>query len=558
MLRSLGTYKRRRMTIALASAVLALLIALTGRHREAVPDAMALLRKADRTEQALAADVALHRTIVLREESTSGSVISKSTVEIWQSGKLHRSSRRMYDAEHRLVAGEWTNPDGTSTVMDRQSAKGRIDASRSLQPNFDNAWRFDPSAGQFAGVVASSAVKLQVEPDAYVFSMQGSDAASNTDGIVTADLRITRSTLHATAAVLVIRQGGQIRTFDYEEVRMERKDLKSVDSSIFLSKREPAPAPHRTTGNRTKQGQLPVTPDLEIAVLYRLAQADADFGEDLTLQALPDGRMQVTGQVENRQRKEEILRALHPLETTSSVKVVLHTVEEAITDNAPVPKIPAAIRVEKLQATSSRIPLDAEIRGNFRERGIPEAQLDQVVERFSSGIVTASLSALQHALGLEAITARFDSQQLSKASVTAKMQWLSIVLHHVEPLYNRTLFLERQLNSLPLVPASASYAFPVDIKDIHDLRSAARRLLNVSILNDQALSSNFSIPLHAAGYTPVEPEHLQGLLSEALSLSSAILTASRQLETRLAEAAPLSFSDRGSNHSTNSYEESRK
>jgi hypothetical protein len=339
---------------------------------------------------------------------------------------------------------------------------------------------------------------------------------------------------------------------------MERKDLKSVDSSIFLSKLEPAPAPHRTTGNRAKRVQVPVIPALEIAVLYHLARADADFGENLTLKALPDGRMQVTGQVENRQRKEEILRALRPLETTSSVKVTLHTVEDAITDDAPVLKIPGAIRIEKLQATSSRIPLDAEIRGNFREQGISEVQLDQAVDRFSSEILKASLSALQHARALEAITARFDSQLLSEASATTKMQWLAIVSHHVEHLYNRNLFLQRQLSFLSLVPASVSLAAAVDIKDVYELRSAARRLLDVSIVNDRALSSNFSIPLHPADYTPVKSEHLQGLLSEALSLSSAILTTSKRIEPQLTEAGARSLADTWPNHSTNPYEESRK
>jgi hypothetical protein len=153
--------------------------------------------------------------------------------------------------------------------------------------------------------------------------------------------------------------------------------------------------------------------------------------------------------------------------------------------------------------------------------------LDQVVERFSSEIVKASLSRLQHARGLEAITARFDSHQLSQAPETAKMQWLAIVLHHAEPLYNRNLFLERQLRFLSLVPTSVSFPVAADIKDIHDLQSAARRLLGVSILNDRSLSSSFSIPLQPADYTSVKTERLQGLLSKALSLSSAILTASK-------------------------------
>jgi hypothetical protein len=169
-------------------------------------------------EQQEAADLALHRTISLREESSTGTVLSTNSVEIWQSGKLHSTSRRLYDPQHRVVAAEWSNPDGSVTVVGRRSLNWRSDHSPSAQPNCENAWRFDPSAEQLVRLAAATFVKLKVEPNDFLFSSARSESPSSTDGLVTANLRIGWSRLHASAAVLAIRQGGSIRTFYYDEL----------------------------------------------------------------------------------------------------------------------------------------------------------------------------------------------------------------------------------------------------------------------------------------------------------------------------------------------------
>lgn len=317
---------------------------------------------------------------------------------------------------------------------------------------------------------------------------------------------------------------------------MERRELRSVDPATFLPERAARAFVPRPRIRQESTAQAKGNSALEIAVFYELAQVGADLGEDLHVEDCR-GRIRVTGLVENRRRKEEILRGLEPLLSNSEVVAELQTLEDSARSNS-IQKFRTAlpVLVEKLQATSSRVPLDGEIRHNLGQLGIAEADLDEAVERFSSEVVRASLSGLQHARALQKITSRFDARQLSEAPPAAKMEWLAIVLRHAEALQDRNLFLASKLASVTFVRASSGPESPANIGDREDLRAAAQQLLDISVLNDESLASGFSIPLNATQAAPVQWGSLQGSLSQALSLSSRILAAATRVEAGLREA----------------------
>lgn len=542
------------MRLVIASALLSLAAAWIMLERR-MPDPAALLEKASRGEQEAAADVALHRTIHFQEESATGAVLSKRTIEVWQSGKLGRSARRVYDQNHRLIAGEWTSPDGTETILD-QASEHRQPESR-FDWRLDEAWRFDPSAEQFSRLVntpinTASSLELEAQAATYVFSLRPRAASTSGDALLSAELRMDRKTLHASTAVLVVRRGGVIRSFSYEDTSAERRDLRKIDPSTFMPDRVPPPAGFRAPSQRpAAQAPARRNPALEIAVLYQLAQMNADFAEDITLAPLPDGRIRVTGVVEDRRRKDEILRALRSSQISSSIVTALETWEDEIVrngnqtlgSNSPIfSNTPVA--VEKLEATSSRAPLDPEIRRKFRDQGVSEAQLDQSVRRFSRQIVNSSLLALQHARALQKIASRFSAELLGQAPAAAKMQWLDIIIRHAEALQRENTFLDRQLRSVAMLATASGPALRENVGSQEDLQEAAQRLLDLVVSNDRTLAAAFSIPLIGSQTASAEWQSFQHPLSEALALSASILDAAKQVQDHLMDAGSQPAAER--------------
>ncbi|HKD08835.1 MAG TPA: RNA polymerase sigma factor [Bryobacteraceae bacterium] len=520
------------MRVVFASMILLLAGALIIRERQ-VSDPIALLRKADQKEQAATVDSALHRTVSLREESATGAVMSRRTIEIWQSAKLGRVSRRLYDQDHRLIAGEWINPDGNETIVDGTS-EHRV-AKHPFEPRFDDAWRFDPSAEQFLRLVNASTVNMETKPATYVVSLRPHDGSATPEGLVSVELTMARTTLRGRSAVLVIRYGGSVRTFFYEEIRAESKNLRDIDPSTFVPEHGPsANAPRPLRERPVGSVAIPSNVSLEIAVLNQLADVNADLGEDLTVAPLPDGRIKVIGFVETRRRKEDILQALHPLELKSPVIAELRTYEDGIArSRSPTRRANAPTLAVKLEATSSRAPLDAELRGKFRDQGVPEAELDKSVQDFSSEIVKSSLLALQHARALQNITSRFSAEQLSRASAAARMQWLGIVIRHAEALESSDALIDRRLGSIALISPVSGRAVRKYVETSEDLRAAAQRLLNLTVSNDRTLATGFSIPLSSTQVAAVNWDSFQRSLSEAVSLTSGVLDTAKHVRTSL-------------------------
>src|SRR5262249_44424498 len=71
------------------------------------------------------------------------------------------------------------------------------------------------------------------------------------------------------------------------------------------------------------------TPELELQVLKQLNQADAFYGEQISLTHTAEGRLRVQGIVETDKRKKEIVQSLAPLKQNPALQIQVETVAEA-------------------------------------------------------------------------------------------------------------------------------------------------------------------------------------------------------------------------------------
>ncbi|HEX8294250.1 MAG TPA: RNA polymerase sigma factor, partial [Pyrinomonadaceae bacterium] len=112
-----------------------------------------ILRRAAAAENSngLDAGQVQHRTVFVEEARADGrGAVTRRRVETWQGGASGIRLRRLYDERGRLVAGEWTKSDGTSTLYRGGSAPSESGAATPAELlSSGEVWRIDPSASNF-------------------------------------------------------------------------------------------------------------------------------------------------------------------------------------------------------------------------------------------------------------------------------------------------------------------------------------------------------------------------------------------------------------------------
>src|SRR5215470_15480294 len=368
-----------------------------------------LLQRSAAAEESIAAsgDQVVHRTVQLEEKLATGQLIERQRIEIYQSANKGITARRLYDESGALVAGDWRRSDGVQTLYHhgakpqlQQIPDRRKTGGASL--NLDQLWLFEPSAKDFSSLIGNSdRTVVEDRGTVYFLNFEG---ANETAGIVKATLTLSKSDLHATELVLVVRvdttaqepedRNAKLREVHFIESGFERRVPNSVTPSVFepdpelLSFVRPEKRSAKAETITPNPGAAPpapigVTPEIEVEVLERLNHANAFLGEQLSVTHDADGRLRVEGVVDTPARKAEILSALGPVTKNRSVRVVVETVAEALARQSQRQQQPPAVTVQGVEVTENKIAVDAELRRYLQSRGLSEGQLDLEMRRFT-------------------------------------------------------------------------------------------------------------------------------------------------------------------------------
>lgn len=514
-----------------------------------VPIAAAdLLRQATEMEEAVAMkpDRVLHRIISLEERAakyqpsstgvdstgTSKHPLAIHRIEVWRNGANKLAALRVYDQQDGLVSGTWTKEDSTRVLLHHGAKLQPLTARRvsASSINFDNVWQVLPSAEGFA-VLLGENEKATVTETATDYTVVLQRDEFNVDGVQRASLVLSRPELRATKQTLLVKQRDEVREYTFTETSFEVHPSSNVAPAVF----EPDPELLGNAGMRGRgdAGNLSVSPsllvspsvplvasaELEVEVLSSLNRVNALLGEQLGVERTLDGTLFVSGIVETRDRKNEIVQSLQRFAGNPAIKIDIRTVAEA--EARRKQRSSANTTLEEIQVAQPTVPAEAELRAYFSGRGLSRDQIEQQIKQLSSRVINGSTRARSHALAIKQIAERFSMADLQVMQPTARTQWRTMIIQHAES-FNRELE-QLRLELGPLFPTSGTAGGALsEIKSDYDIANAAKRLFELEVANDVALRRSFAVSTEPVHEAPVRGADFWRLFASAESLATKI------------------------------------
>lgn len=494
-----------------------------------------LLRRAAAAEESNAVNTGQvqHRTVFVEEARADGrGAVTRRRVETWQGGASGIRLRRLYDEQGRLVAGEWTKSDGTSTVYRKGSAPSESGAASPAELlSAGEVWRIDPSAASFKALAAGEdGLKVDDKLGAYVV---GRESSADGEGLRGASVWLNKSDLRAFRMTLVVRRGGEAFEYRLIEAALERKRAEEVPPGVYQLEPELSGAKAAAQGasdGAKSQGdaatQYPsvvtrqpsvASAELEVEVAYLLNRIKANLGEQVSMGRTTGGALRVEALVESEARKEAILSALGPVLNNPAVVVEVSTVAEAL---ARRERAGGQDRLTEREVVvgAGRIPADAELRAHFAARLADGERVDAAIKQFAARAMSHSRQALLHASALRQMAGRFTPEEVRALDADARAKWLSMVREHAGAYRREVAALRAQLASVFGARGSGSG----EGAGGGPPRQAAERLLQSSYAQDGAVRSAFTISEGAGSAAAIKSQQFWQQLSAGERLAAEI------------------------------------
>ncbi|HKX26944.1 MAG TPA: hypothetical protein VJ302_04545, partial [Blastocatellia bacterium] len=533
-----------RLSVASAGAAALLIAALVLINpRGTTVKATELLRRAQLEEETLVRQPgqAVHRVLNLEERTTDGRVVSRRQIQVWQDGKNGIKTRRLYDEQHQLIAGEWIKNQGMagttndSRTVYRRGRSPQTDAANRAQ----EVWQVELSAQGFSTLVGRTEdASLVEQPDVYVLSYQQSDPQpTQLSGIrvLKASLTLRRADLHAIEQTLLVSMSDdqtpsetrspQLREFRLLEGSFERRPIEKVPPDSFkpdpellgvnavsslspgIDTAHPAGTPLPTDRPALSVAELAA---LQVEIFHLLDRAGANLGEQVNVIPTANGSLKIEAMVDTNQRKAEILRALRPLASQPAVKISVQTFAEAqIHQKEEAPK---RTEVENVEVTSNQIPVYQDLRRHFTALNRPpakEADLEAAINRFAEQILDRSQQAMRHAWALKRFSQRFTAEEIRALTPEARSKWLAIINEHARQFARATEIIRGDLE--PIFFANLTRQLEKEEKeqtepnseigaltDDASLLPALERMFELASAQNQVLQSSFSLSSESA------------------------------------------------------------
>jgi RNA polymerase sigma factor (sigma-70 family) len=520
-------------------------------------EAAELLRRSVVAEKKATANPArvLHRIIGLEERrEKGGALLRRLRVEMWQSASLKVSLRRVYDERGLLLAGEWTDADGSSMIYHRGLPPQHLDARETELTSLlgtDDIWRLTPSAGDFSkltGVeLAGSAARIAVEErlGTYVLNYQTTSedgtAATNAFELRRAALTLSKADLHAFEQTLVVGRGDEAREYKFTESSFAHQPLETVAPSIFRPEPELTGTPKAASvenevtnvpldvtasasarkGREDAMAAAVASPELEIEVTYLLNQIKANLGEQVEMARTTGGALRVEALVETQERKKEIIHALRPVLNHPAVILDVSTVDERLKRQKTQTQSDAA-GVREVEVITARIPADAALRRYFSARMTGDERIDEEIKQASSRMMNHARRALLHASALESMVKRFSPAETRTMSPTARARWQSMIREHAGAHRRETALLRQDVGAFFFAGEVASSGGPWEKVGETNLALSARRLLQMSYVHDEAVRAALTISADNSTASAIKSQHFWRSLAVSEKLAAAI------------------------------------
>ena len=491
-----------------------------------------LLANSSAAEQVKGNDVSLvlHRALVLeKRRSSDNKVLDRRHIDVWRGGKRGITARRVYDDAGHLVAGEWSQRDGSSEIYQRglrPRTEKHAATVLALLNTPEELWRFDLSASTFRELIKNTAqARVKRQGAYYVVSFVPDH---DTGSLLEAVLTVRKDDLRAVGVDLLIASAADPHTpaasaqpasqlYSILEESFEEEPAARAKSQVFepdpeLVAPELAESPH-------------ATPDLQIETTYLLDQIGATLGQQITVVIGADHRLHVEGVVETEGRKIEILHALAPVRSNPAVSVKVMSYAEVLRRARPSSSRTNA-SPGTLATEGATVPAEAELSEYLASQAAPGQQFDlrERVRQFSEQVVGDSNEAMRHAWVLKWLADVLPAAEIDGLSGAAHRQYLSMIAEHAQQVGQHARKLRLRLEPV-FFPGAASPAHPTAAGNPTTPAQAVDRLFNAVLRTDKAIQSTFSVTFGSKLSASINTPEFHASLIEAEELACWIQSA---------------------------------
>jgi RNA polymerase sigma factor (sigma-70 family) len=472
------------------------------RHNHAPMNAAEVLQESLTVESASLRGQTVHQVLKMEATSSDGRILQRGMVDVWKDGDGRRYLRRLYDAQHRMVAIEWKGKSG-------KAGKTVPLTNRALAVS--GLWDQDLSAQAFAALGDKPPEVRAIRnghEDGYELTRVGPTTAH--PQLISATL-VLDSNLQPIRQTIRVHAGAQVHELRFVQANYERKPSTSVPDAVFDPDLEHPGRDRNLSGARPRDlveemGSAVPSAELQIAVLYQLFSLGADTGAPIEVVTTPSGHIRVSGAVTDDALKQAIAAHLATLPNHQLIDLKLVSPRD-------VPTQVSAAHRSHLEGASvyelgqGKSAADETLRKYFQGKGLTGEALATAVAQFSRDALQHAQRALQHAYDLDRLSAALSSGEDNSLSAASQQQWTQMVERHASDLEAELRGLDAQLAEI--VPLSANLRGPMKeiaaIENRTDFgRAAGQLLLQARDLNQQ-VGDFFTSNAVAAGQAGHDP-----------------------------------------------------
>jgi hypothetical protein len=425
-------------------------------------------------------DGAIRRVFELEERRHSdGRLLTRQTVEVWESPATRRKARRLYTEGNVLLAGEWTRPSAPNLV-----------AGRTLQPQVQSGppapdaadvWRWEPSVAHFE-LLARDLPTLAAEKTPHEYVITASGESSRGPALVR--LILARPGLRPIEQRIVFKRGAQAD--DLVEYRIIEADsrtvpLASMAAGVFEPNPELLPAVDAPSERPRPAAVAPLVEPaladaeadaLELEVTYRLHRLENCVRGEPTVER-GARRIRVSIAVETDACGLEARRHLEPLQGRGQIDLTLVQQRPRLgglpARTGPAPAV-LGTAVHTVFASYLRAAIGPER---------PDSEIAEAANGLSQWIVDRSRHALEEARAIESLITTWDVPRLRSLDVDSRAKWQGILRDHARSLGSDAESLRVQMERTLLTPASEQ-PFDAVISDLADVPRATVELTRLA------------------------------------------------------------------------------
>ena len=471
---------RPRFTLAWATLLVAVLGGagyLVYRFGHAPFDARTILNNSVSIEAANEKGQVEHKLLKLDVLDASGRTVWQGTVDDWDDQAKGRTMRRLYNAQHHLLAAVLHGQNGEDKSFEEPVGGAVSQTDREVE----NAefWKLDVSARAFK-LIASQHIEMRTMGSDY--ELTGSGPSSEPFHFVSATLVLSRR-LHIVGETLHMRTGYEFTEARFVEASDDHLPADSVPSSTFdpsdlesHMKSNPFAPSARDRSMSPLADADPRLVQTQIDVLYRLSELGADVGIPIDIVRTPTGRIRVAGTITSEDLKRRIIAMLENEANHQFVEIDLLPEENL---RIPVPATRLSAPPTDVYNLARTVPPAApNLRAYFAAKGMSQEQIDLAVAQFSSDALDHAQRALQDAYALDRLGSSFSAKEFMIMGPVAQQQWSAMVARHSSELANELDGLRKQLASLDLAGRPGRWRGRFSkIDSPTDFATSARRLL---------------------------------------------------------------------------------